>query len=147
VDEPATEIGQEKARRTKRFFTAQLGGLAVVMVVLALVAISNISKGENTGWWVALLVAEPVVLAGLMWLARISVDEARHDGPRHVGPVRRGLLIAGGLLFVALGASLLIVWPEQLDEAGRHGMPGWIAAPGCIAIGVWVAWRGWTGKG
>ncbi len=47
VDEPVTEIGRERARRTKRFFTAQLGVLGVIMVALAIVAISNIAKREH----------------------------------------------------------------------------------------------------
>jgi hypothetical protein len=76
MDEPTTEIGRKRARRAKWFFTWQIGSLVVVMAFLALVAVANITDGENTGWWVVVLAAEPVVLAALVWLARRSIDEA-----------------------------------------------------------------------
>jgi hypothetical protein len=64
-----------------------------------------------------------------------------------VGPVRRGLLIAGGLFFAILGVGLVIFAPEQLDDTGggRFGMPGWIAVPGVIALGLGMVWWGWRG--
>jgi Kef-type K+ transport system membrane component KefB len=74
--EPTTEIGQKRARRAKWFFTFQIGGVVVVMALLAIVAVVNISEGEDTAAWVALLIAEPVVLALLLWLARRAVKDA-----------------------------------------------------------------------
>lgn len=75
MEEPVAEIAQKRARRAKWFFTVQIGGVVVVMALLAIVAVANISKGEDTAAWVALLIAEPVVLAGLLWLARRAVKE------------------------------------------------------------------------
>lgn len=74
MEEPATEIGgRKRARRARWFFTYQIGGLIIVMVLLTIVAVSKISDGEYTGWWLALLVAEPLVLAGLIWHARAEL--------------------------------------------------------------------------
>lgn len=74
--EPTTEIGQKRVRRAKWFFTFQIGGVVVVMALLGILAVVNISEGEDTAAWVALLIAEPVVLALLLWLARRAVKDA-----------------------------------------------------------------------
>lgn len=77
MDEPVSEIGRRRAHRAKWFFTYQVGGLLVVMALLAVVAASNIVNGEDTGWWVALLIAEPVVLVLLIWFVRRAIDDAK----------------------------------------------------------------------
>ena len=113
---------------------------ATLLVIISLLALATMPQGPVLQRWVGILFL--VLLGGYMYItyywakqgAPLDSEREAEDDSELMGLGRCGLLIAGGLFLVILGARLLV--PSAAEIAHRMGVPEDVIAATMVALGT-----------